>query len=272
MSQPVEWADISVILSEHAPAATEMRTNFGANTLSVELLPVERASWRVDGGPTHTGRILPGTTSIRAAREIVWVQWQQTCRCIHVALSPSLLEAVAREAGTRSPEFDYYEGIHDPMVLQCALALAEESKSRGRAGELYVQSIANVLAVHTLRRYAGVTFEGSRTPPMMTVPKLLRAKDYIEANLSRRLSLDRIAEAAALSPYHFARSFKAATGLSPHRYVTQRRIEVAQVLLRSTRKPIGEVARQVGMPNQSHFSSHFRALVGCTPKEFRDRA
>jgi AraC family transcriptional regulator len=270
MDQSASWPDVTVISTEHPPAAQEVRTNSGANTLSVALLPVERASWRVDGGATLTRRILPGTTSIRASREIVWARWEQTCKCIHIGLAPSLLEAVAQDAGMKAPELDYCEGIHDPLVLQCALALADEVKHGGRAGELYVQSIANILAVHTLRRYAGAVIERERTRPTLVGAKLQRAKDYIEENIGRHLSLDRIAEAAASSPYHFARSFRAATGLPPHRYVTLRRIEFAKILLLSTHLPIADIARQVGMPNQSHFTTHFRRLVGCTPKKFRE--
>jgi AraC family transcriptional regulator len=102
--------------------------------------------------------------------------------------------------------------------------------------------------------------------------KLERAKDYIEANLAETLSLGRIAEAAALSTFHFARCFKVAMGVPPHQFVTQRRIELAKILLLSTRLPIADIGRRVGIPNQSHFTTHFRKRIGCTPKEFRSGA
>jgi AraC family transcriptional regulator len=272
MNQSARWPDISVVSTEHAPATQEIQTNSGANTLSVALLPVERASWRIDDGPTLTRPILPGTTSIRASRKIVWAGWEQTCKCIHVGLAPRLLDHVAREAGMSAPKLGYCEGVHDPLVLQCALVLAEEAASGGRAGDLYVQSIANILAVHILRRYAGAVVRPEKTASMLIGLKLERVKDYIESNLAEALSLDRIASVAAMSSYHFARRFKAATGLSPHRYVTQRRIELAKVLLNSTSLPIADIARRVGIPSQSHFTAHFRKLVGCTPKEFRRRS
>jgi len=132
-----------------------------------------------------------------------------------------------------------------------------------------VQSIANTLAVHILRRYAGKVLPAGRGASTAIGRRLERARDYIEANLKETLSLDSIAEAAALSPYHFSRTFKAATGLSPHRYVTLRRVELAKMLLVSTRLPLVEVARHVGIPNQSHFTTQFRKLAGCTPKAFR---
>jgi AraC family transcriptional regulator len=265
------WSDISVAMTEHSPAAQEIRTNTGANTLSVALLPVERALWRIDDGPTLTKRIPRATVSIRASREIVWARWEQTCKCIHIGIAPRLLSYVAREAGIGSEELEYCEGVDDPLVLQCALALAAEVTTGGLAGEIYVQAIANILAVHVLRKYAH-SVVGPRFTSVLPDNKIRRAKDYIETHLTGELSLDRIAEAAALSTYHFARSFKAATGTSPHRYVTQRRIEAAKILLMSTELPIHEIARQVGISNQSHFTTHFRNLVGCTPKTFRGRS
>lgn len=272
MSQIVHCADIRVSLSEHAAGGRDLITRFPASTLSVELMPIERASWQVDGGPTRSGRIIAGTTSLRAGSEVVWLDWAQPCKCIHIELSGALLGRLARQAGLRVHGLDYREGVYDPLVLHCALAVLEDARNGGRAGELYAQSVATTLAVHTLSKYGGMALELAKTPVAMSAVRLLRAKDYIETHLAQPLLLEQIAEAAALSTYYFARNFKALTGVSPHRYVTQRRIELAKKLLGSTRRPIAEVARQVGMPNQSHFATHFRALVGCTPSEFRRRA
>jgi AraC family transcriptional regulator len=171
-----------------------------------------------------------------------------------------------------SETLEYCEGVDDPLVLQCALALAAEATTGGLAGEIYVQSIANVLAVHVLRKYAHSVVGHPNFTSALPDNKIKRAREYIETHLASELSLDRIAETAALSTYHFARSFKAATGISPHRYVTQRRIEAAKSLLLSTELPIHEIARQVGISNQSHFTTHFRNFVGCTPKAFRERS
>jgi AraC family transcriptional regulator len=73
-----------------------------------------------------------------------------------------------------------------------------------------------------------------------------------------------------MSPFHFARAFKAATGQPPHRYLTQRRMERAKILLSVTRLPVAEVANRVGFSNQSHFSAQFRRATGTTPKGYRE--
>ena len=72
-----------------------------------------------------------------------------------------------------------------------------------------------------------------------------------------------------LSPYHFARQFKTATGLGPHQYVIARRIERAQQLLRTDgRLSLAEVAFRSGFAHQSHFCFHFKRIVGITPRRF----
>ena len=78
-----------------------------------------------------------------------------------------------------------------------------------------------------------------------------------------------IAGVAHVSPYHFARSFKAATGLSPHQYVIQRRVERAKTLLTGGDLSIAEVAGAVGFANQSHLAFHLRRLLGVSPKALR---
>jgi len=266
-----QWDSVTVVCTEHAPAQQEVRTNSGANTLSIALLPVERAEWRFENGPTRRSRILPGTTSIRGARDVIWARWAQTCKCIHVGLSPSLVAKIGSEAGLRAPVLEPREGLHDQTILSCALLLANEMDKDEPSGELLVQSLSNVLAVHVLRNHAGIHAPRlDRHDARLEGLRLKRTLDYIEANLGNALSLDILAQVAASSPFHFARGFKAATGHSPHQYVIYRRIERAKVLLRSTRLPIADVARQVGMSNHSHFAAHFHQLVGCTPRDFRN--
>ena len=100
--------------------------------------------------------------------------------------------------------------------------------------------------------------------------KLLTVIEYIMENLEGSPTLERMAAVAHLSPYHFARQFKATTGLPPHQYVIARRVERAQHLLRQDSElGLAEVALRVGFLHQSHFSFHFKRIVGVTPGQFR---
>ena len=82
-----------------------------------------------------------------------------------------------------------------------------------------------------------------------------------------------MAAVARLSPYHFARQFKAATGLPPHQFVLARRVERAQQLLQGgAGSSLAQVAARAGFSDQSQFSRHFKRLVGVTPGRFRTPA
>jgi AraC family transcriptional regulator len=88
-------------------------------------------------------------------------------------------------------------------------------------------------------------------------------------NLEGSPTLEQMAAVAHLSPYHFARQFKATTGLPPYQYVIASRIERAQHLLRRDDElGLGEVALRVGFSDQSKFSFHFKRLIGVTPRQF----
>lgn len=82
-----------------------------------------------------------------------------------------------------------------------------------------------------------------------------------------------IANLAALVPmseFHFARTFKTLVAEPPYRYIIQRRIERAKILLKVTQYSTAEIAYQVGFSNPSHFTAQFRKLVGATPKSYRN--
>jgi AraC family transcriptional regulator len=93
--------------------------------------------------------------------------------------------------------------------------------------------------------------------------------DYVDGNLSERLTLAGMAAAANLSPFHFSRLFKASTGFTPYQHVIRRRTEEARDLLIGTEIPIREVALRAGFADQSHLSRHLRRRFGVTPGDLR---
>jgi AraC family transcriptional regulator len=97
--------------------------------------------------------------------------------------------------------------------------------------------------------------------------------EYIEEHLGAGPSLEQMAAVARLSAYHFARQFKATTGLPPHQYVILRRVERAKQLLQGGGDlSLAEVAAHAGFSDQSQFTHHFKRLLGVTPGQFRTPA
>ena len=107
--------------------------------------------------------------------------------------------------------------------------------------------------------------------PTALLPHLRNAKDLADRHYDAPLDLDALAGAAHLSKYHFARCFAQAYGEAPMRYLTRRRIERAQDLLRSANLTVTEVCMMVGFASLGSFSSRFRELVGESPTQYRDR-
>jgi AraC family transcriptional regulator len=100
--------------------------------------------------------------------------------------------------------------------------------------------------------------------------RLCAVIEYIEEHLDASPTLEQMAAVARLSSYHFARQFKAATGMPPHEYVITRRVERAKQLLQGGADiSLAEVAAQAGFSDQSQFSRHFKRLLGITPGQFR---
>ncbi|HMG42854.1 MAG TPA: helix-turn-helix transcriptional regulator [Acidimicrobiales bacterium] len=109
------------------------------------------------------------------------------------------------------------------------------------------------------------------TSSSLLLPFLRKAKDHADRCYSEPLDLEVLARAAFVSKYHFSRSFAAAYGETPMRYVTRRRIERAQDLLRSANLTVTEVSLMVGFSSLGSFSSRFSELVGESPSAYRDR-
>ena len=96
--------------------------------------------------------------------------------------------------------------------------------------------------------------------------RLLRAKDRMDAASEEDWPVERLANVSGVSDAHFARSFKEAFGVPPHRYLLTRRIERAKALLRDSDAPIIEIALNCGFKDGSHFSRAFRRQFGHPPK------
>lgn len=106
-------------------------------------------------------------------------------------------------------------------------------------------------------------------PVVPAVFHLRRARDLIDRHFAEPLDLDAMARAAGFSRYHFARGFKEAYGETPGQYLTRRRIERAQDLLRSANLTVTEVCHLVGFASLGSFSTRFSELVGASPSEYR---
>jgi AraC family transcriptional regulator len=239
--------------------------------ISVAFEPHEQVVWSVDGqSPQRTG--LPaGSVFLYGDREFVWHHRSKPSEYISLALDPALLTQIAVENGlSASTEVQYRAIFQDPTILHVAQLLKAEVLSGGLAGNLYVESLRNLLAVHLLRNHTKSIIQPKVEVFALEGLKLKQLKDYIEDRLTENLSIATLASLIPMSQFHFARAFKAAVGEPPHRYIMQRRIDRAKMLLSIGQLSVAEVAYQTGFSSQSHFTAQFRKAIGMTPKQFRE--
>src|SRR5262249_25814141 len=143
-----------------------------------------------------------------------------------------------------------------------------ELRAGGAGGRLAAESLANILAVQLLRHVLAPRPPTRRRDGRLPRAKLRAVVEYVEDHLDASPTLEQMAAIARLSVSHFARQFRAATGLPPHQYVIARRVERAKQLLRGDLS-LAEIAACAGFSDQSVFCQHFKRLVGVTPRQFR---
>jgi AraC family transcriptional regulator len=241
--------------------------------IAIAFAPHKQVTWSVDGEKSQTTPLAAGTVFIYALRQLVWHQRNQPSEWIHITFDSEFLSRVALESGlSENIQIHYQAFFVDSTILYVAKLLRTEILNEGLAGNLFVESLRNLLAVHLLRHHRAIEKPLDFKETSLSLSQLHQVKEYIEEHLSEELSIASLAAIALMSEFHFARAFKATIGESPHRYVVQRRIERAKVLLSVTQLAIAEIAYRVGISNQSHFTAQFRKIVGVTPKQYRNSA
>lgn len=203
-----------------------------------------------------------------------------------VAFGRNLAAEVARDLNSRRPrptESPFEDAPASVELLEAVLPgpgdlVCVSEKLRRTMGNLDgealqeggLELLTRLLKAQDRVRQEAEALEGLRRADRMEVyRRLLRARDSMEASLGQAGSLEKWAAQADMSRFHFVRSFKAAFGMSPHRYRMTRRLERARELLMRSQGPITEIALEVGFDSPSHFAAAYRRRFGETPGHAR---
>jgi AraC family transcriptional regulator len=160
-------------------------------------------------------------------------------------------------------------GLVDPVVGHLAGALSATLAMPAVANSLFVDQVCLSVCAHLAGHYGG-----QRRAPLPAASGLSpgmasRAKELLAAHVAETLSIEDLAQACGLSRSHFGKAFKLSTGLTPHAWRQQYRIERAQALLLGERVDLAAIAALCGFADQSHFNRVFARLVGDTPGNWR---
>ncbi|GJD67005.1 HTH-type transcriptional activator RhaR [Methylobacterium frigidaeris] len=134
---------------------------------------------------------------------------------------------------------------------------------------LFVDGLTTALAAYLIANYTIDRWKPSTAAQKLDERRLKRVTDYVDAHYAEPIPLERLAAEAYLSPFHFSRLFREATGLTPHRYVTERRVRAAQEALALDRATLLEVAVDHGFGSHDNFTRVFRRSTGLTPGQYR---
>jgi AraC family transcriptional regulator len=165
----------------------------------------------------------------------------------------------------------FHFAFQDGFAQACMETLLSEAHSDRNQDISYVTAITRALLLHLLRAFHSDTRreDAEKTAGKISGIPLEPILSFIDSRLSTPLTLNCLADQAGVSRAHFARFFREATGVSPHRYVTLRRVEKAKQLLKLSRCSLADIAQDTGFSNQSHFSQVFSAVTGVTPSRYR---
>ncbi|WP_331373360.1 AraC family transcriptional regulator [Sinorhizobium chiapasense] len=190
---------------------------------------------------------------------------------MHFYLPRVALNAIADD--TEAPQigelaYQPGAGVPDPVIADLGLSLLGAFGRPEEVSRVFVDHVTLAVGVHVAHRYGGMRVL-RRERGQLAMWQEKRAKELLEANLDGDISLRALAMECGLSRSHFTRAFRATTGVAPHQWLLQRRIERAKDLLHDTKQTIAEVALSCGFADQSHFTRIFTRVVGTSPHAWR---
>ena len=191
----------------------------------------------------------------------IWGYTQGARRAAGIKLEldvPRVSEALGHKLITA----DQPRSFRDDRLRRLAECLADECRRPDQFNRLYFDALAVAVCINFLRLGGE---RSRRRTGRLAASQVRRATDYVMEHLSEPVRLDALADLTGLSPSHFARAFKAATGLSPHQWQLNARIAKAQELLLSRSMPHAQIALEVGFAEQSHLCRVFKNMIGVSP-------
>ncbi|WP_076866733.1 helix-turn-helix transcriptional regulator [Bradyrhizobium mercantei] len=190
---------------------------------------------------------------------------------VQLYLPRTTLARVADEADAPSTDLLERTAHPDPVTSRLLLSAADVLQGNEALDTLFRQQLTDLLATRLLAAHTGAPAP-VRLAGGGLAPKALRgAIERLRSDSEADVSLAALASEAGLSRFHFCRAFKESTGLSPHAWLRQHRLEQAMDMLRDTDASVVSVAAALGYGSQTAFAAAFRKLTGETPSDWRRR-
>lgn len=191
---------------------------------------------------------------------------------VQLYLPDATLKRVASEAEVTGPADLLERTAHpDSITSRLLLSAADSLEGNGALDALFRHQLTDLLATRLLAAHTGSPTTFQPTMGGLSPKVLLRAIERLRSDSDADVSLDALASDAGLSRFHFCRAFKESTGLSPHAWLRQHRLEQAMNMLRGSDEPVVSIAAALGYSSQTAFAAAFKKLTGETPSDWRRR-
>ena len=230
----------------------------------------KRVARSCDGAPVSTIAERGSLTFVPAGTAFTW-NTSGPIAFAHLYLRPQQLDEVMGsefDLEGRGATLVERVGFRDPQLERLLGRMIEECESRTQASPLLLDSLLESLLIRLARNHASRVITGHSRALALAPHRLQRVLEFIDANLGREIDLADLVAAAGSSQFHFSHAFNAATGCSPYRYLIQRRIEYAKVLLMTCDDPLSVISSKCGFNSRHQFAVMFKRAVGVGPKKF----
>ena len=187
-------------------------------------------------------------------------------RCLAFHFAPAFFESIA--AGVPGAREARFSRAGMPPASELIGLLAEAEVARDERDVAALEELAMRLAGVALT-VTGGRLTSTRKPTMRDERRITMAVRRIETRVDEHLELHARAREAAMSPYHFLRTFRQVTGMTPHQYVLHVRLRLAARRLRASADSVSMIAFEAGFNDLATFNRRFRRLIGMTPSAFR---
>jgi AraC-like DNA-binding protein len=161
------------------------------------------------------------------------------------------------------------QGIVDATVRHLALSLVGGFDRPQEVNRIFFEHVSRGLCAHVAQAYGGMRPNSMGRRGGLAPWQERRAKDILAANLDGGIALTEIAGECRLSVSHFSRAFRQSMGVAPHRWLLNRRVELAKDLMRNRESSLSDIALRCGFADQSHFTRVFSRRAGVSPGAWR---
>jgi AraC family transcriptional regulator len=218
----------------------------------------------------------PGSVAVNVPDKSSVFRWhsadQLKLESLHVRFSTAVVHQTLEGFGLARHDIQRLDVLSlDDTYVATSLTAVRQALETGAAG-LYADTVAESLLSHLVYTALAVSAKRNRVTAdagLLSDKELQRVFDYMSERMSEEVRLEELAGLVNISKFHFLRTFKEATGLTPHRYLTRLRLHRAAGLLRNSRLSVQQVAAACGYTSPSRFAAAFRQAYGVTPAGYR---